>query len=152
MHKLVHTVLYNLFCTSIDRRCCLIKDKYWWICYCCAGNGKKLALHQVPSGVMYEGTYPVIGNGCIVDPEILLGEIDMLEEQGIEGENITASKQQISQIMDTLIQSFKKQLDLLFSSQAMDISSDIEVMDNMLAADGLKESDFTLRRQQSGDR
>ena len=46
-------------------------------------NGKKLALHQVPSGVMYEGTTPIIGNGCIVDPEILLGEIDMLEEQGI---------------------------------------------------------------------
>ena len=43
-------------------------------------NGKKLALHQVPSGVMYEGTYPVIGNGCIVDPEILLQEIDMLAE------------------------------------------------------------------------
>ena len=43
----------------------------------------KLALHQVPSGVMYENTYPVIGNGCIVDPEILLGEIDMLEAQGI---------------------------------------------------------------------
>ena len=39
----------------------------------------KLALHQVPSGVMYENTYPVIGNGCIVDPEILLGEIDMLD-------------------------------------------------------------------------
>ena len=47
-------------------------------------NGKKLALHQVPSGVMYEGTYPVIGNGCIVDPEILLQEIDMLAEQGID--------------------------------------------------------------------
>ena len=46
-------------------------------------NGKKLALHQVPSGVMYEGTTPIIGNGCIVDPEILLGEIDMLEGQGI---------------------------------------------------------------------
>ncbi len=26
----------------------------------------KLALHQVPSGVMYENTYPVIGNGCII--------------------------------------------------------------------------------------
>ena len=46
-------------------------------------NGKKLALHQVPSGVMYEGTVPVIGNGCIVDPGILLDEIDMLEGQGI---------------------------------------------------------------------
>ena len=46
-------------------------------------NGHKLALHQVPSGVMYKGTYPVIGNGCIVDPEVLLGEVDVLEGQGI---------------------------------------------------------------------
>ena len=52
---------------------------------------KKLALHQVPSGVMYDGTYPVIGNGCIVDPEILLGEIDMLEAQGITCENLKIS-------------------------------------------------------------
>jgi len=77
----------------------------------------------------------------------LLDSYAMLEEQGIEGENITASKQQISQIMDTLIKSFEKQLDQLFSSQALDISSDIEVMENMLAADGLKESDFKLKRQ-----
>ncbi len=77
----------------------------------------------------------------------LLDSYAMLEEQGIEGENITASKEQISQIMDTLIKSFEKQLDQLFSSQAMDISSDIEVMENMLAADGLKDSDFKLRRQ-----
>ena len=28
---------------------------------------------------MYQGVYPVIGNGCIVDPEVLLGEVDMLE-------------------------------------------------------------------------
>ena len=33
-------------------------------------GGHKLALHQVPSGVMYPNTYPVIGNGCIVDPEV----------------------------------------------------------------------------------
>ena len=46
-------------------------------------NGKKLALHQVPSGVMYEGTTPVIGNGCIVDPEVLLSEVDTLEAEGI---------------------------------------------------------------------
>ncbi len=41
----------------------------------------KACTHQVPSGVMYENTHPVIGNGCIVDPEVLLlGEIDMLEQ------------------------------------------------------------------------
>ena len=77
----------------------------------------------------------------------LLDSYAMLEEQGIEGDNITASKQQISQIMDTLIKSFEKQLDQLFSTQAMDISSDIEVMENMLAADGLKDSDFKLQRR-----
>ena len=52
---------------------------------------KKLALHQVPSGVMYEGTVPVIGNGCIVDPEILLGEIDTLETQGISCDSLKIS-------------------------------------------------------------
>ena len=77
----------------------------------------------------------------------LLDSYALLEEQGIEGDNITASKQQINQIMDTLIKSFEKQLDQLFSSQAMDISSDIEVMENMLAADGLKDSDFKLQRR-----
>ena len=77
----------------------------------------------------------------------LLDSYALLEEQGIEGDNITASKKQISQIMDTLIKSFEKQLDQLFSSQALDISSDIEVMENMLSADGLKESDFKLKRQ-----
>ena len=46
-------------------------------------DGKKFGLHQVPSGVMYDGVYPIIGNGCIVDPEILLGEMDLLEEQGV---------------------------------------------------------------------
>ena len=54
-------------------------------------NGHKLALHQVPSGVMYDGTYPVIGNGCIVDPEVLLGEIDMLEAQGISCDELRIS-------------------------------------------------------------
>ena len=71
----------------------------------------------------------------------------LLEEQGIEGDNITASKQQISQIMDTLIKGFEKQLDQLFSTQAIDINSDIEVLENMMAADGLKESDFKLKSQ-----
>ena len=54
-------------------------------------NGHKLALHQVPSGVMYHGTYPVIGNGCIVDPEVLLGEVDMLEGQGISCKDLKIS-------------------------------------------------------------
>jgi len=54
-------------------------------------NDKKLALHQVPSGVMYEGSVPIVGNGCIVDPQILLEEIDMLEKAGVSCEALKIS-------------------------------------------------------------
>jgi adenylosuccinate synthase len=54
-------------------------------------NGHKLALHQVPSGVMYEGKIPLVGNGCIVDPTVLLEEVDILEGQGISCENLKIS-------------------------------------------------------------
>lgn len=43
----------------------------------------KLALHLIPSGIMYPEVTPVIGNGCVVDPRVLLEEIDKLESQGI---------------------------------------------------------------------
>lgn len=76
----------------------------------------------------------------------LLDSYALLEDQGIEGENITASKHQIEGIMDTLIQGFEKQLDLLFTAQAMDINSDIEVLESMMAVDGLKENQFRMKR------
>ncbi len=52
---------------------------------------QKFGLHQVPSGVMYPGVVPVIGNGCIVDPEILVGEMDTLEADGISCELLKIS-------------------------------------------------------------
>ncbi|MBR0464561.1 MAG: 5-bromo-4-chloroindolyl phosphate hydrolysis family protein [Clostridia bacterium] len=80
----------------------------------------------------------------------LLDSYALLEEQGIEGEHITASKQQIHDILDTLIKSYEKQLDQLFTSKSMDIASDIQVMETMLSADGLKENDFNLKTQTLG--
>lgn len=43
----------------------------------------KLALHLMPSGVMYEGAVPVIGNGVVVDPGVLVKEMALLEAEGI---------------------------------------------------------------------
>lgn len=60
-----------------------------------------------------------------------------LDAQGVEGENITESKRRIEQTMDTLVQAFENQLDQLFAADALDISADIDVMQNMLRADGL---------------
>lgn len=60
-----------------------------------------------------------------------------LEAQGVEGENITESKRRIEQTMDTLVHAFETQLDQLFQEDALDVSADIDVMENMLRADGL---------------
>jgi adenylosuccinate synthase len=45
-------------------------------------NGQKLALHLVPSAIMYPHIKPMIGNGCVIDPKVLLEELDMLEAKG----------------------------------------------------------------------
>ena len=51
----------------------------------------KLALHLMPSGVMYDHSVPVIGNGVIVDPGVLVKEMAMLESEGISCERLVIS-------------------------------------------------------------
>jgi len=51
----------------------------------------KLALHLMPSGVMYPDIIPVIGNGVLVDPGVLVKEMAMLEAEGISCKNLKIS-------------------------------------------------------------
>ena len=67
----------------------------------------------------------------------LLNTYAELDNQGVEGENISESKRRIELTMDTLVKAFENQLDRLFASDALDVSADIDVMQNMLRADGL---------------
>ncbi|MCL2654263.1 MAG: adenylosuccinate synthase [Coriobacteriia bacterium] len=46
-------------------------------------DGRTLKLHLIPSGIMYPDIVPVIGNGCVIDPRVLIDEMDALEEQGV---------------------------------------------------------------------
>ncbi len=46
-------------------------------------GGRTLKLHLIPSGIMYPHITPVIGNGCVVDPKVLLEEMDRLEADGL---------------------------------------------------------------------
>jgi adenylosuccinate synthase len=45
--------------------------------------GRTLKLHLIPSGIMYPHITPVIGNGCVIDPKVLIEEMDTLEEDGL---------------------------------------------------------------------
>ncbi len=70
------------------------------------------------------------------------------ERSGASGENISSAKAEIERILDTLVDGFRKQLDKLYESEAMDISSDIDVLETMLRRDGLTGdgSDFRVQR------
>ena len=46
-------------------------------------DGESFALQLLPSGVLYDHITPVIGNGVVVDPVVLLAEIDALEARGV---------------------------------------------------------------------
>lgn len=68
-----------------------------------------------------------------------------LDRQEIAGENITATKKEIEDTLDTINVAFEKLLDGLFEDTAWDISSDISVMKTMMAQEGLTgEKDFRL--------
>src|SRR5256885_3050858 len=54
-------------------------------------DGQKYALHLLPSGVLTPTVIPVIGNGVVVDPKVLLAEIDGLAERGVSCERLLIS-------------------------------------------------------------
>ncbi len=47
-------------------------------------DGETTALQLIPSGVLYDHITPVIGNGVVVDPAVLIAEMDMLEAKGVD--------------------------------------------------------------------
>jgi len=54
-------------------------------------DGETFALQLVPSGVLYEHITPVIGNGVVVDPAVLIDEIDTLAAKGIDCSRLKVS-------------------------------------------------------------
>ena len=67
----------------------------------------------------------------------ILNAYDRMDAVGISGENIDATKAKVEAMMGTIVKAFDKQLDSLFGAEAMDISTDITVMENLLAQEGL---------------
>ena len=76
----------------------------------------------------------------------LLDSYAEFESAGVEGENLRQAKQRIEETMDKIIRGFEHQLDELYQGDAMDVDSDIRVMENMLRRDtATVEDDFGMR-------
>lgn len=69
----------------------------------------------------------------------LLNAYDRMGAQGVAGENISSTMTKVEQMMGTIVIAFEKQLDSLFGSEALDISTDITVLENMMAREGLSD-------------
>ena len=75
----------------------------------------------------------------------LLNTYAALPAQDVQGENVTEAKQNIERSMDLLVTAFENQLDKLYQSDALDISSDVSALEGMLNLDGLTGSDFKMQ-------
>lgn len=54
-------------------------------------DGKKFAFHLIPSGILNKGTIAVIGNGVVVNPKVLIEEIENIKENGYSADNLRIS-------------------------------------------------------------
>ena len=73
----------------------------------------------------------------------ILNAYDRMDAVGISGENIDATKSKVEHMMGNIVSAFDKQLDNLFGAEAMDVSTDITVMENLLAQEGLSPKERT---------
>ena len=69
----------------------------------------------------------------------LLNAYDRMSGTGVSGENIDTTLSRVEEILRTIAAAFEKQLDSLYGAEALDISADITVLENMLAREGLTE-------------
>ena len=76
----------------------------------------------------------------------LLNVYDRMGQTGVEGENIAGTREKIDDVMATLVSAFEKQMDALFADEALDIATDITVMENLLKQEGLS-GDGTMTAQ-----
>jgi adenylosuccinate synthase len=54
-------------------------------------NGETYKLHHIPSGILYPGTFCVLGAGCVIDPQVLIRELDELEARGVSTADVRIS-------------------------------------------------------------
>ncbi|MBU4440071.1 MAG: 5-bromo-4-chloroindolyl phosphate hydrolysis family protein, partial [Firmicutes bacterium] len=65
-----------------------------------------------------------------------------LDAEAIQGANIMATKKEIEDTLDTISHAFENLLDSFYEDTAMDVSTDISVLNTMLAQEGLTKRDF----------
>lgn len=77
----------------------------------------------------------------------LLNSYDRMDDTGIAGVNIDGTKGQVEEMMAKALDAFDNQLDSLYADEAMDVSTEIKVMESLLTQEGLAGTDEILASQ-----
>lgn len=80
----------------------------------------------------------------------ILESYSRFERSGSSGENVRAAMKDVEAVLDVLIGSFEKQLDMLYMDEALDVTTDIDVLESMISGDGLGDSPFATLRDEPG--
>lgn len=82
----------------------------------------------------------------------LLNAYDRMDDTGISGENIDSTKTRVEGMMELLVTAFDRQLDALFGDEALDVATDIKVMETLLTREGLVgEQPFAQAEEKQND-
>ena len=79
----------------------------------------------------------------------LLDQYRMLEDTGLDGEHIAKSKTAVENSLSMIADAFEKQLDNLYRDTQLDITSDIQVLETMMAAEGLTKDESPAQTAQA---
>ena len=82
----------------------------------------------------------------------LLNTYDRMGAQGVEGDNISGTMKKVEDTLDMVVNAFHKQLDTLFAGEALDVSADITVMENLMRTEGLAGDDMNTINLTLSDR
>ncbi|MEA4921481.1 MAG: 5-bromo-4-chloroindolyl phosphate hydrolysis family protein [Clostridiaceae bacterium] len=77
----------------------------------------------------------------------ILESYSRFERSGSSGENVRAAMKDVEAVLDVLIGSFEKQLDMLYMDEALDVTTDIDVLESMISGDGLGDNPFSMRQE-----
>ena len=80
----------------------------------------------------------------------LLNAYDRMSGTGVSGENIDATLARVEGMMRTIVSAFEKQLDTLYATEALDISTDITVLETMMAREGLTDQPLKADEPKDG--
>ena len=81
----------------------------------------------------------------------ILNAYDRMSETGISGENIDTTKERVESMMTTIVTAFEKQYDSLFGADALDISTDITVLETLMAQEGFIDTPREEKPQNPGE-